>query len=65
MSKNSFILSSQKVNIRIPFGCFPFLISFFYWNEVNIKSSIKEDTRYCTIENMAEEIYSEKLLETG
>ena len=30
----------------IPVGYFPFLISFFCENEINKKSSIKQDTRF-------------------
>ena len=33
----------EKVNIWTPSGCFRFFISFFCWNEINKKSSVKED----------------------
>ena len=42
--QNKFILE-KKVNIWTPSGYFPSFISFFCWNEINEKSSIKEDTR--------------------
>ena len=35
----------KKVNIWTLSGYFPFFISFFCWNEISKKSSIKEDTR--------------------
>ena len=46
MSNNSFICFSKTVNILNSIWVFPFLISFFCWNEVNTKLSIKEDTRF-------------------
>ena len=42
LSNKSFICSSKKVNISIPFWYFPFLIPFFCWNEVNKKSLINQ-----------------------
>ena len=36
----------KKVNIWIRVGYFPFLISFFCENEINKKSSIRQDTRF-------------------
>ena len=45
-SEGSFFCFSKKVNIWIPVGYFLSLISFFSWNEVKKKSSIKEDRRF-------------------
>ena len=67
-SNKSFIQLEQNSNIWISFGYFPFAFSFFFWNEVNKKSSIKEDPRFilqecCRAENMVQKIFLEKLLE--
>ena len=39
------IYARERVNIWTISGYFPFFISFFCWNEISKKSSIKEDTR--------------------
>ena len=44
LTSNKSILQ-KKVNIWTISGYFPFFISFFCWNEISKKSSIKEDTR--------------------
>ena len=71
ISNKSFIGSHKKVNIWIQFGYFHFLISFFYWYEVNKKLSIKKDTRFIVQEGILQswkhdwENFLEKLLEIG
>ena len=67
MQKNA-IFIFQKINflnytfhtriIRV----FPFSILFFCWNEINKKSSIKEN---CKADNFPEKRFLQKLLELG
>ena len=43
---------------------FPFFISFYYWDEINQKSSIKEDTRKmknCKADNIPEKRFFYKI----
>ena len=51
-SNKSFIRSRKKANIWTPFEYFPDLISFCFWNEVNKKSPIKEDTLFIVQEGI-------------
>ena len=47
---------------------FPFFISFFCWNEINKKSSIKKDTwkmENCKADNIPEKHFLRELLEIG
>ena len=54
--------SSKKVNIWTPSGYFPFFISFFCWNEINKKSSMREDTRKIRSSRLSLQLYLKKRL---
>ena len=56
----------QKSRYLNSISVFPFFILFFCWNEINKKSSIKEDMtkmEKCKADNIPEKRFLEKLLE--
>ena len=58
----------QKSKYLNSIRVFPFFISFFCWNEINKKSSIKEDMRKMEnrkADNIPEKRFLQKLLEIG
>ena len=71
-SNKSFLCLDKKINIRIPFRYFPVWVSFFLLKcDVNKKTSIKKilysycRKEYYRVENMAEKIFLDTLLQIG